>query len=94
MTHRCYGGDGRRRITLMTLEEIKQALIALSHLRRAGVDDSLMSDLRQSLTPNAPRRITQEELRQKEKELEERIEGFWLIWDAVNRSYGIIPQEE
>lgn len=77
----------------MSLEEIKQALLELTRLRRAGVDDELMSHLRRSLKPDAPKRITEAELRQKEKELEARIDGFWLIWDTGNQGYGILPQE-
>lgn len=77
----------------MSLEEIRQALVELSRLRRAGVDDSLMSHLRQSLTPNAPRGVTQAQLYEKEQALEAQLGDFWLIWDSTNSSYGIIPRE-
>ncbi len=76
-SQRCNGIGG----ISMTLQEIRQALVALSALRRGGVDDSLMSYLRQELAPNKPKRITEEELRQRVAALEAEVEGFHVIWD-------------
>ncbi len=76
----------------MGVEEIRQALLALTKVRRKGADDSFFRSLRESLTPNAPRPITYTELDQREKELEQRLEGFWVIWEKVNDCYGIIPR--
>jgi hypothetical protein len=78
----------------MGVEEIRQALLALTKVRRKGVDDSLFSSLRGALTPDAPMPITYTELDQREKELEQRLGLFWVIWDEQNQSYGIIPQED
>lgn len=77
----------------MTLVEIRQALLELTLVRRAGVDDQILSSLA-ALTPNLPKRISQNELYQREKELEAKLAEWWLIWDRTNESYGIIPREE
>jgi hypothetical protein len=77
----------------MTLDEIKQELQKLTKERRAGVDDQLMSSLREALTPTAPPKLTHAELHQHEQALESRLGDWWVIWDRVNQSYGIIPRE-
>jgi hypothetical protein len=68
----------------MSVEEIRQALLELTKVRLPGVADSLISNLREALTPDAPRAVTYEELRQREEALEQRLGLFWVIWDGIN----------
>lgn len=77
----------------LTEDEMIQALRELTMLRRQGVDDTFMSSLRKALTPDK-QKITWEEINQKEHELEERLSKWWVIWNATNNSYGIIPRED
>jgi hypothetical protein len=74
----------------MTLDEIKQELQELTKVRRAGTADELMSALR--VAANKLPRMTEAELDQRLKSLEAQLGDWWVIWDNVNRSYGIIPQ--
>ena len=78
---------------MLSLDEIQQALRALTKERRAGVDDMFFRRLQEALTPDAPRKLNPQELREREKELEAQLFDWWLIWDQANQSYGIIPRE-